>query len=216
MPTQTKTRAVKAAATTQEMSVDTRKPFFCGTQEKIADAVAEMITTGSTEDNLTMVIEAVIDHDWRRRFDEGVREGESSRYAPTFPDREARRMLDDLAVARQKRTKLEVGERPEPADVVARIRETAREQCAWELQELLDSASPEEHRFLSDMLCSYRSAHAGVEGYGHMGLASAFMEEIDRRQNYLRVPTCLIDDVETYMRALIKAYPNGKPKKDAA
>jgi hypothetical protein len=49
-----------------------------------------------------------------------------------------------------------------------------------------------------------------------MGLASAFMEEIDRRQNYLRVPTCLIDDVETYMRALIKAYPNGKPKKDAA
>jgi hypothetical protein len=33
------------------------KPFFFGSQEVIADAVAEMITTGSTEENLTLVIQ---------------------------------------------------------------------------------------------------------------------------------------------------------------
>jgi hypothetical protein len=55
--------------------VSAPKPFFCGSQERIADAVEEMITTGSTEANLTLIIQAVIDHDWRRRFGQGVNEG---------------------------------------------------------------------------------------------------------------------------------------------
>jgi hypothetical protein len=99
---------------------------------------------------------------------------------------------------------------------VGRIRETAREQCADALQELLDSASPEEHRFISAVRLNYRSAHIGQKGYGDMGLASSFQEEIDNREEYMRVPYSLLNDMQTYMNALIKAYPNGKPKKEAA
>jgi hypothetical protein len=133
-----------------------------------------------------------------------------------YPERETRRIRDELAVARTKRTKLDNGERPEPTDVVGRIRETAREQCADALQELLDTASPEEHRFISAVMLNYRSAHSGQEGYGDMGLASSFQEEINNREEYMRVPYSLLNDMKTYMDALIRAYPNGKPKKEAA
>jgi hypothetical protein len=87
-----------------------------------------------------------------------------------------------------KRTKLEVGERPEPADVVGRIRENVREECVRNLQDLLESASPEEHRLLNSVICTYTSAHNSVAGYGDMGLASSFQEEINNGYEYLRVP----------------------------
>jgi hypothetical protein len=215
MTAQTKnSRAVKAATNQERLAA---APFLCGSQEQIADAVAEMLTTGATEENLTLIIQAVIDHDWRRRFGQGVNEGRlfEVRGRSDYPERETRRILDELAVARQKRTKLELGERPEPADIVGRIRENAREQCADSLQELLELASPEECRFINSMMTSYRSAHAGQTGYGDMGLASAFQEEIDARQQYLRVPEHLVSDVWAYMDALIKAYPNCKPGETA-
>ena len=49
-----------------------------------------------------------------------------------------------------------------------------------------------------------------------MGLASNFQEEIHNGYEYLRVPARLMGDVWTYMDALIKAYPTGKPKKEEA
>jgi hypothetical protein len=69
---------------------------------------------------------------------------------------------------------------------------------------------------MSAVMLNYRSAHGGQEGYGDMGLASAFQEEIHNGYEYLRVPARLRDDIHTYMDALIKAYPTGKPKKEAA
>jgi hypothetical protein len=208
----------KSSDTTLKQQAAAPKPFYYGSQEVIADAVAEMVTTGSTEENLKLVIQAVIDHDWRRRFGQGVNEGRmvEVRGHSDYPERETRRILDELAVARTKRTKLENGERPEPVDVVGRIREKAREQCASDLEELLTSASPEEHRFISAVVLNYRSAHTGLEGYGDMGLASSFQEEINNREEYMRVPYSLLNDMQTYLDALIRAYPNGKPQEEEA
>jgi hypothetical protein len=186
----------KSSDATLEKPAAAPKLFLYGSQEVIADAVAEMITTGSTEENLKLVIQAVIDHDWRRRFGKGINEGGGARRHSDYPERETRRILDELAVARTKWTNLEAEERPEPADVVSRIREKAREQCASDLQDLLTSASPEEHRFISAVVLNYRSAHAGQEGYGDMGLASSFQEEINNREEYVRVPYSLLNDMQ--------------------
>jgi hypothetical protein len=178
-----------------------RKPFIFGVQETIADDVAEMISTGTSSTNLKLLSRIVVDHRWRRKF------GNHSDCGEEYMIRETANLLDELAVARTARKYLDVDERPEPADLVARIRERAREECADGLQDFLNQANPEELRLMQEVMVAYRSAHNNDLAYGELGIASAFMEQVNQKVNYVRVPEKLLADVENYIHALIKAYP---------
>lgn len=180
--------------------------MLSGAQETIADAVADMLISGSTELNLTRLIHATISHGYRQRFTTFNEEKINSSIA-RIQDRETQEMLDDLATFKKKRPDLMASERPEPKDVVERVRESARHQCALELQDFLEIGNPEDIRLMSAIMVNYQCAHDGFlssTSYGEAGLAASFMDEIDQRDTYVRVPIGMLEDVTKYISALWK------------
>ena len=115
-------------------------------------------------------------------------------------------MLQALADLRTARVKLENSDdRPEPSDVAGRIRETARHQCANELRDFLRDASGEELRLMW-MIMQNRSGSTSSElGYGGLPLATAFQEELDYDQEYMRIPRALSNEMHGYLESLMRA-----------
>jgi hypothetical protein len=72
------------------------KPFLCGAQEVIADAIAEMITTGATEENLTSIVLTVMDHNWRRRFSAPLFDVDGNSLSKQYTSRESKHILEEL------------------------------------------------------------------------------------------------------------------------
>ena len=183
--------------------------MFSGTQETIADAVADMLVSGSTERNLTRLIHATISHDYRQRFSTFSDEKMDSAIIQ-IQDRQTDEMLNDLATFKKKRFDLRESERPEPKDISERVRQSARHQCAVELQDFLEVGNPEDIRLMLAIMVNYQSAHDGFlssESYGETGLAASFMDEIDQRNTYVRVPIGMLEDVTKYIEALWKITP---------
>ena len=183
--------------------------MFSGTQETIADAVADMLVSGSTEMNLTRLIHATISHDYRQKFSTFNEEKLNSAITQ-IQDRQTDEMLNDLATFKIKRVELKESERPEPKDIMERVRQMARHQCAVELRDFLESGNPEDIRLMHAIMVNYGCAHAeflSSKSYGEASLAASFMDEIDQRNTYVRVPIGMLEDVTKYIDALWKITP---------
>jgi hypothetical protein len=214
----TTTRAAKAVITEVKPmpgkpAGTNRKPFICGAAERITDAVADILISGSALINLQRLIDATISHEVRLRCStftpKELEETITKRQEKSLPG-----ILKELADSRTKRLELDKAERPEPADIVGRIREGARHQCARGLQEFLSEGSPEEIRFMSAVMLNWTSAYNQSEPFGEFGIANSFQDELTQGIEYIRVPAVISREVGEYIDALMKAYPEAE--KEAA
>jgi len=106
--------------------------MLSGAEETIADAVADMLVSGSTEENLSRLIHATISHEYRQRF-RTFNEEQLNESIGGIQQRQTKEMLDDLATFKTRRLDLRDSERPEPKDIVERVRESVRGECSVEM-----------------------------------------------------------------------------------
>ena len=188
-----------------------RKPFLCEAAERITEAVADILLHGSVHINLERLIEATVSQEYRRQRPLAYKtEAAMDDAITSAQEKELPRMLLELADLRTARINLKDDERPEPADIIGRIRETARHQCALELQDFLVEASGEELRLMWMIMQNRGGISRGEVGYGAFPLATAFQEELDYNSEYFRVPRALAKQIDAYLSALLKTH--GKQK----
>ena len=184
-------------------------PFLTGAQEKIADAIGELIVSGGTRRNLDLLCRIAADHEARRVYSKLVdKPAELERYVTERATSLAPQWYDELAAARANRQHLPLDIHPDPKTVTDLIRAQKRERLASEFENFLTGALPEEIDLMWHILTSWESQRfAWGDGFEAIYLANAFELQIQRRREYVRVPPHLIKDVESYIKALLKAQP---------
>jgi hypothetical protein len=208
MPNARSVSKLKAVAPKAAKKLEVKERIeFNPVQERIADAVADMLVHGSpNERNLVRLINATISHDLRLKFST-VTDAKISETIHHLKDNEGPGMLAALAQARVPRQAFTERVSGASQGIVERIRETARTHCQSELQEFIEHGSPEDIRLMHAVMVNYGSGHYPAltdTVQCDAGLASAFMEEIDSKQNYVRVPSGMMHEVEGYIEALTK------------
>ena len=222
MPTtKRKSPAQSPASTTKGTSVNAAVPSKPAGQtlpqsiDLIADAVSEMLTTGTTERSLERLLIAAIEHISRRTHIRGIGidrakdirecvEREIGRYLQPWKD-------DIFAVWRHRRR--ETPAAIEPKTVAERIRQNARENLEDRLERFLGSATPEEVRFLIGVVetrDSLSSISPMAEQPFVILLGEAFEYELGRNNTYMAVPERLKDQAEKYVSALRAVEDRGR------
>jgi hypothetical protein len=182
------------------------KPFLPPTVERIAAAVANMLTYGGEPDDLERVILATISMETRTRSYSYA----DHRLAQAVADSQRRQlpmMLKALADFRTELPEVGGGSAAEATHVAELVRQNSRHQCAREFEDFLQDADPEEIRFLSNVL----NCQSGNGSHGHeLAIATAFFDEIDRDIEIFRVPAKHSAAVDAYIAALLN-----KPAKES-
>jgi hypothetical protein len=186
------------------------KPFIPPTVERIAAAVADILTYGGTPEDEEHIILAAVSQEYRgksfrRAFkdvDERVRDGQ--KYSLPL-------MLKGLADFRIDRPKFEDEEEPAATAIVERIRQSSRELCAREFKDFLQDADAEEVRFLYAVLNWWSSKG---KHNNELSIASAFLDEAESNAEIFRAPAKHAEAVDAYIDALMKTEPNGNTEEE--
>lgn len=202
-------RVVKAETAPQAA---TRPPYLTGIQERIADIIGDLMVFGGTRRNLDALCKLAADHEARRiygRLMEGKPVFELERNVSERVADHAPRWYDDLAAARANRQHLPEVIRPEPKTVSEMISAKTRMEVGDYFEQFLDEAMPAELLFMWQVMTTWESIHSAhhATGFEAFHIANAYEDQIQRGREYVRVPRHLTDDVETYVKALIKARP---------
>jgi hypothetical protein len=176
------------------------KPFLPKTVERIAAAVADLLTYGGTPEDEERIILAAVSQEYRgksfrRAFkdvEETVRDGQKY----NLPI-----LLKGLADFRIDRPSVH-DDQPEATAVAERIRQNNRKQCAREFDGFLRDADPEEVTFLNAVL-NFGNQNGKREH--ELRIATAFLDEIDYGSaEVFRVPFQHAEAVDAYISALMK------------
>lgn len=208
MRTRTKEARTKLAAVKTASRPEVKKtPVLPKTLDLIADAVGDMLTIGTKEKYLDHLLMTALSHTARRGYERGiglenedeVRKGidiQTRRYFTEWK-------IDVMAAWRHSRKKSAVA--VEPKTVADQIRARVRETLEEGLERFLGSATPEELRFMSEVLNNYWSISMAVPDSRstEFPIGQAFAWELGRDDAYLCVPENLRKQVEEYVRALI-------------
>jgi len=185
-------------------------PFLTGIQERMADIVGELIVSGGTHRNLDLLCRIAADHEARRAFSP-FHNAERAQLEKGISERSARsafQWYDALAEARANREKLPEEIRPESTAVTDLIRVQKREEVDGYFGRFLAGALPEEIHLMWHIMLDWESQHSSVgDGFESLYIANGFELQIGLRREYVRVPPHLTEDVEAYVRALLKAQP---------
>ncbi len=188
-------------------------PFLTGAQEKIADAIGELIVTGGTRRNLELLCRIAADHEARRIWGHLIR-NKPDELEKAVADRVANfapKWYDQLAAARANRPHLPAQRLPEAKTVTDLIRAQKRSEVATYFKQFLAMAPPEDLWFMGDVMTDWDvQTTTWGDGYQAMAIVNAFEDQIGRDRQYVRVPRHLVEDVEKYIAALLVARPAGK------
>ena len=201
-------RAVKS-----ETAQAAKQPqFLTGIQERIADIIGELMVFGGTRRNLDALCKLAADHEARRIYErmmDGKPVAELERNVSERAATYAPAWYDDLAAARANRQHLPEAIRPEPKTVSEMISAKTRKEVGDYFEQFLDEAMPAELLFMWQVMTTWESIHSAhhANGFEAFYIANAFEDQIERGREYIRVPRHLTDDVEAYVKALIKARP---------
>ncbi|HWE52471.1 MAG TPA: hypothetical protein VG273_21935 [Bryobacteraceae bacterium] len=174
------------------------------THELIVDAVTAILSTGGHPDDVTTLLHAAMSHTRRRTFEPFDCTAEETGEAITkFIRENFDNWKYDLITGWRKHERLELPA-VDPKSITDRIRANTREAVWAHMYSFMSDSSPEEQRFLMDVLRTCDGWHAPAErGEREIYIASAFEIEIGRDRCYIHVPRRLAGKVENYVKALL-------------
>ena len=184
------------------------------TQDRMIDLLADLISRGGTRRNLCLLVEACLDHQWRREFTRGFEPEEIKTHARKWVDKNfeewSNQLIAGIQMRRILRKSLAEGKQacPSPKSVAERIRQGYLDRLQTAFEEFMGEAEPEEVRFMVDVLANRRGEiAAGDSGtVREVLIASNFYNTIEGgHHSYIRVPEQIQADVEAYANALLKA-----------
>jgi len=176
------------------------------TIDLIADAVSEMLTTGTNEQSLDNLLIAALEHIARRTFERGIGV-EDQNAVQNFVQREIKDYLRPWKIdimAQWRHNRRESPAAIEPKTVTERIRLNAREVLEEYMDQFLGIATPEEVRFLIEVMINRESGGSisPTLETAEMPLGQAFVNVLRTGTVYLAVPERLSDQVNKYLSAL--------------
>lgn len=173
------------------------------THELIVDAVTTMLTSGGHGDDVELLIYATMSHTRRRTFDDFTDSEEMKQRLEKFITDDFGDWKHDLVAFWRKNKRVGLPAAIEPKSITDRIRYNVREHLHASFLEFMGMASPEEQRFMLNVLQNYWSrSHPAEHGAAEIFIANAFGVELDRNDCYMRVPKNLAEKVEAYIKAL--------------
>jgi hypothetical protein len=176
------------------------KPFLPRTVERIAAAVASLLTYGGSVEDQERIILATISQEVRGKSYRSAY-GDMEAMVRRDQSRELPRMLKELADFRIDRPEFDDGRR-EATTIAEKIRQNSRNQCAGEFDGFLRDADPEEVTFLNAVL---NSGNQNGKREHELRIATAFLDEIDYGSaGVFRVPFQHAEAVDAYISALMK------------
>jgi len=205
MKTATKKRTRLAESQTSTTAATAPPAGLNTTQEKIIDAVSEMLAHGGHPDNIEQLLRASLGHRFRRELEDSFKD------LPEDRERVITRWLaeglgewkTDLAIAWRANQR---ADRPEiePKTFSERIRAQSRDVLIEHSEEFLRSAEPEEIQVLVEIL-DFRNGGIidRIKGVNEIPLGEAFGCTLDRNETYIRIPKGLRGKVQKYIDALI-------------
>lgn len=207
MPTKKTTTAVPPKPTAPERQLPLDPSRLSRTHELIIDAVTTMLTMGGHRDDVEGLLTAAMAHTRRRTFVKGVGlEDDDEKVAEVIADFVNSDFDDwkqDLVFAWRKNKR---NDPPafEPKTITDRIRANVREELTDQFEKFMGTASPEEQRFLAEVLVDYESRHSAAEvGEHELYLGMAFEYQLGQPRAHVRVPERLLDKVQKYVDALL-------------
>ncbi|HWQ52091.1 MAG TPA: hypothetical protein VN442_00300 [Bryobacteraceae bacterium] len=186
--------------------VQTRTPReLSPAQQIICDEIADMLTHGGREDDISNMLYNVLSHKWNRAT-EGIYDDEKKRdqAVSEFVDRDIRDYDVELK-AEWKRNRRAKPEAADPKTVTDRIRQGIMDELRDTFESFLRHGTPEEHRFLRDVLVIHEGVNRGPHpGVVELALGEAFMTELEGdASHYIKVPMRLAEQVAKYAECLI-------------
>lgn len=170
------------------------------THELIVDAVTEMLTRGGHPDDVDGMLRATMAHTRRRTAPESNQDGP---HIAEFIREKFNKWKHELIIAWSKNKKVEAPAF-EANTISDRIRVNARESLWLQFATFMDQATPEEIRFLLEILNRRNDRAPGAEESGdEILLANSFEIQIQRDEVcYLKVPELLVKEGQKYIDAL--------------
>ncbi len=197
------------AAVTPATRPDRRSvPDVPKTLDLITDAVGEMLTRGTNDYCLDRLLVASISHIARRSYEDGIgtdNEATIHDAINTFTRRDFGRFKADV-IAAWRRTRRKSPAAVAPKTITELIRANVREELEVLLDQFVGRGTPEELRFMSEVMRTYGSFSHGVPTgtSTELAIGQAFISEIEGAGDiYLRIPERLREKVEVYAEALI-------------
>ncbi len=179
-------------------------PVIPLTHDLIADAIGEMLTRGTTDSCLDRVLIAAISHISSRVYAHlDTDEAEIEKIINCDVDHYFRPWKTDI-LASWRNTRRDSPAAVEPKTVAERIRAEVREDVERQFEEFLDRGTPEEMRFLREVLTDHesRSHLTPLSSDAEMALGQTFDFALGDSRVYLRIPERIADQVQDYVRAL--------------
>jgi hypothetical protein len=195
-----------ATPMTEQPTPVTVRQFVPRTIDLITDAVSEMLTTGTNDQSLENLLYAALEHISRRTFERGIGiddQNSTREFVETEIGRCLRPWKHDV-IAQWHHNRRQSPAAVEPKTVTARIRTNARGDLEERLERFLGRGTPEEIRFLAEVMANRESVSytsPTVPDFA-MALGEAFELELGNDRCYLCVPGRMADQVEKYVAAL--------------
>jgi hypothetical protein len=183
-----------------------RREYLPPSIDLIADAVSEMLTTGTSEQSLDGLLRAAIEHISRRTFERGIGT-EDQNVIRDYVHREIGLRLQpwrqDL-IAQWRHNRRETPAMIDPKTITERIRQNFRDELEDRLERFLGDATPEEIHLLTEIMLNHESARpmSPVMAWSEVALGAAFQRVLDAPNRYMAVPWRMVDQVEAYVKAL--------------
>ena len=174
------------------------------THELVIDAVATMLSLDSDSRDVDMLLIAAMRHIRRRTFaDLYDDEKELNIMVDKFVDRDFVDWKADIVGEWRKNRNLTPERSSALNTITAKIRENARRLLIGSFDVFMVQASPEEIRFLFEVLNNWDGRHRTAEWKDEeIYVAGAFEMELNRNTRYLRVPERMTKQVQQYIDAL--------------
>jgi hypothetical protein len=185
------------------------KPELMPIQQLICDEVADMLIHGGHQSDVESLILAALGHMHMRKYLQvdhksgQWNDSECRESAEKLIIRDAEKWKADLACAWVEN--LRATPRPEPIDVVGRIRERVIDELRALFEGFLTEASPEDHTLMREIL-TYLDGNVFRDDGPRVALAEEFDIQIGRAWNYLKVPERILEDVRQYIKTTM-AHP---------
>lgn len=172
------------------------------THELVIEAVSTMLSRDSDSRDVDMLLTAAMRHIRRRTFAPLIDDqGEVDDRVGAFVQKEFADWKADI-VAEWRKNRARPEEEPTLDTITAKLRENTRQEVIGNFESFLSQASPEEIRFMREVLINCENQRLAAENkQAEIYIASAFEMELTSTR-YLHVPSRLVKQVEQYISAL--------------
>lgn len=176
-------------------------------QELLVDQLGNIILQGGKQDEVELLIQAALLHQWRLRLSaveiltEEKITVEAYEHASSWAQDWTRQLIQSW---QQSAASSDPDATPD-RNITELLREDVRGRLESRFEEFLAAAIPEEIRFLESVLADWDSSSLHSIDELQLEIANSFEREIGRNVRYVRVPWKLRDKVISFVELLTKA-----------